>query len=275
MKKSIYFSTLICFFALNLSVGQTSIIEAIKQNNFLKVEELIKSGKDVNEVNSEYYLTPLLMASLLGKDSMVNLLLKKGANVNLCGGEKFANYSPLSAACIGGNIDVVKSLVSKGADIYKIDGKLFPIDDAGSYGFLDIVEFLKTKGEFQKEVKIVPSAQIKSIQELLYELDLYNNNINGILDASTRLGLKKYKELYSKSFPDKSLDYCRVDNQYIDFMITLTDAFCSAKGCKKFAQGAMSYSEKMGSAGGLIIDCYSGVKGDGRKIYNRDFIRLF
>lgn len=64
------------------------LFEAIENNNILEATTLIYEGANVNERNSSGRL-PLNMAAAYGNEGIVNLLLNKGANVNLK--DKFDN----------------------------------------------------------------------------------------------------------------------------------------------------------------------------------------
>ena len=77
------------------------------------VELLIKRGLDVNVLGS-YYGTALQAASRVGNIQIVDCLLKSGADVNVLSG---AHGTALRAAVIQGHEDPVRMLISRGADV--------------------------------------------------------------------------------------------------------------------------------------------------------------
>lgn len=77
-------------------------------------EHLLNKGVDVNGGKGEKMGDPLLTASEIGTSEIVNLLIKKGADVNIYAQSK---DSALNFAIIYGNMDIVKLLVENGADI--------------------------------------------------------------------------------------------------------------------------------------------------------------
>lgn len=70
-------------------------------------EILIDAGADINQLSDGW--TPLYLASYNNNIPIVNLLLSKGADINI------GPRSPLSAAVTMGNLEIVKILISKGA----------------------------------------------------------------------------------------------------------------------------------------------------------------
>jgi ankyrin repeat protein len=77
------------------------------------VELLLRKGADVN-TQGGYYGNALQAASAGGYDKTVELLLNLGADINMEGG-KYGNA--LQAASEGGRHKTVKLLTSKGADV--------------------------------------------------------------------------------------------------------------------------------------------------------------
>jgi ankyrin repeat protein len=79
-------------------------------------ELLLKYGADVNSVNSSRMnMTPLILASMRGETSIVNLLCIHGANVDHQGSDQLSAIS-LAARC--GSQDVVTFLMNAGADCF-------------------------------------------------------------------------------------------------------------------------------------------------------------
>ncbi|KAF7349543.1 Ankyrin repeat-containing domain protein [Mycena sanguinolenta] len=107
------------------------------------VQLLLERGADVN-LGGRQFGSPLGAASYQGKSDVVQLLLDKGADVNLGGGEY---GSPLGAASHRGESDIVQLLLDKGADVNLGGGEYgSPLGAASYWGKSDIVQLLLDKG---------------------------------------------------------------------------------------------------------------------------------
>lgn len=107
-------------------------------------EFLLNNGIDSNS-KSDNKETPMMLASFLGNDDTLNILIRYGANIQ--GEEK----KPLYWASKGGHLSTVKLLVENGANIDDFEeSNVFPNETplmvASRYGFIDIVEYLIQKG---------------------------------------------------------------------------------------------------------------------------------
>ncbi|KAH9503412.1 hypothetical protein Btru_072944 [Bulinus truncatus] len=91
-------------------------------NKFLTDTKIIKllidNGALANQKSSDGFL-PLSLAASSNRDSVVNHLIKKGADVNQVD-VRFA-MTPLMHACIAGNVQIVKILLNQWADINVTD----------------------------------------------------------------------------------------------------------------------------------------------------------
>lgn len=233
-------------------ISQNSLCSTIDSYcNIKNVEEVFRVNKnaklDINKLDSinGYTYTPLEVASLCGCDTIAQTLIKMGADTKI--------GSPLFMACISGNLELVKILIKSGADIYMKEGKLYPIDVAAQLGYSDILEYLITKGNFEAIKPLTANIQIKGIQELYSGLELYNGEINGLLDSTTRIAMNKYRQLYSSSNPGKILNFSRAG--YSGFMDTLIDIYCDKKGCTRYKGGLISTDS--GGPYGSVISCDS------------------
>lgn len=106
---------------------------------------LIHCGHDVNEAPN-LLPTPLYFAAENGNRELVELLLTKGANPNMPGGD-----APLIVAAETGHLAIVKVLVEKGANVNQfISGPVENIRNAlylaKKNGHRQIVRFLKENG---------------------------------------------------------------------------------------------------------------------------------
>jgi len=95
----------------------TPLSAAAEQNNTAVIKELLNKGAKIDETNSgKWTATPLYWAVHYCKYDAAELLLKKGANVNLA--DSFG-MSPLQVAvcCKDLDISLIEHLIEKGADI--------------------------------------------------------------------------------------------------------------------------------------------------------------
>jgi ankyrin repeat protein len=89
------------------------LIDAVKL--FLTLSKL-----DINMQAGQQKRTALLLASGMGQDEVIGLLIQKGANVNLGDVE---DTTPLHFAALHGHVSAARLLIQHGADINKTDNK--------------------------------------------------------------------------------------------------------------------------------------------------------
>ncbi|KAK1485723.1 hypothetical protein CCUS01_03864 [Colletotrichum cuscutae] len=80
---------------------------------------LLDGGADI-EASLEAGMTPLLLASSLGRQDHVNLLLDRGASIKAIAPD---GASVLAKAAVNGRTETVKLLLERGANIHSIDDK--------------------------------------------------------------------------------------------------------------------------------------------------------
>ncbi len=115
------------------------------------IELLLDQKWQFDVINERKYLdySPLHGAVLEVKPATVDLLIKKGANVNVERREGDKYETALHTACMRGNSEIVKLLLDNGAftNITNFDGK-YPVHIAIEEGHKDIVElFIKRQDE--------------------------------------------------------------------------------------------------------------------------------
>ncbi|QDK44516.1 hypothetical protein DOM22_04760 [Bdellovibrio sp. ZAP7] len=106
-----------------------------------------------------FILPPVSFAAILGRVDVLNILLDAGFNVNFLQGVHY----PLSIASKAGNIESIKALVTRGADLKPVNGKCFsPVDAALT----------------NLEEKSYPVARVYRTVETLLELGADSNSIS-------------------------------------------------------------------------------------------------
>ena len=98
--------------------GKNALYEAILEGNNTIVELLIEAGANVNLKHEIYGDTPLYPAAIKGRKKICELLITKGADVNA---KRNNGRNPLHIAAYWGHTEVVKLLIAKGANINEKD----------------------------------------------------------------------------------------------------------------------------------------------------------
>lgn len=120
----------------------TEITDAAKNGDKDTVKELLNKGVNVNE-KDEYGSTALYYVASQGDKELVELLLANVADVNMVNNE---GDTPLYYAVKGDdtgeidNIDVVRLLIDRGADVNAKHGSILWI--AARYGELEVIKLL-------------------------------------------------------------------------------------------------------------------------------------
>ncbi|KAA8894720.1 ankyrin repeat-containing domain protein [Sphaerosporella brunnea] len=107
------------------------------------VNILLERGADVNLVGGDYG-TALGIAAWYGHKEIVNILLERGADVNLVGG---LYGTPLEIAAQCGYKEIVNTFLERGADVNLAGGHYgTPLGRAAWYGYQEIVNILLERG---------------------------------------------------------------------------------------------------------------------------------
>lgn len=120
-------------------------IEHLKNNDYLKVQELVQKGEDVNATN-ESGETVLMYAMRSHCDfKILTLLMESGADIYALDNE---GVSVFDTAITYNNIAMVNYFLEKGVDVNKTERKsgFTPLMCASAYGRKDIVKILLDKG---------------------------------------------------------------------------------------------------------------------------------
>lgn len=96
-----------------LPLRDNKLIWAVSEGDLAEVERLLDAGADLNEVNSEYVETPLLMAAMWNCTDIAMVLLEEGADPNLV---PEGGWSALVQAGRSDNLELLAALLEEGAD---------------------------------------------------------------------------------------------------------------------------------------------------------------
>ena len=124
---------------------ETLLLVAIATNQLDMVQLLIDRGANVNlPATRGVKRTPLQKAAEVGSRAIIKLLLDYGAEVNAAPAER-GGGTALQLACTGGYIGIAELLLEYGANLAvppsKVDGRS-PIEGAAEHGRFDMVHFL-------------------------------------------------------------------------------------------------------------------------------------
>lgn len=125
--------------------NKTPLLVAIEEKSKGLVQLLIKRGAQINkEATLGIKRTPIQAASQVGSLDIVEFLLQNGADVN---GKPalFRGGTALQFAAIGGYLSIAVFLLDRGADLYappSTFGGRWPIEGAAEHGRLDMIQLL-------------------------------------------------------------------------------------------------------------------------------------
>jgi ankyrin repeat protein len=145
------FITLICFFTLSINVFSQSkndqLFQAVRENDKVKVENLLKLGCDVNyfiETTSPWIKVNLLMTAVNNKNlEIAKLLLENKADISWKDG---SNNLAIYYAARSGNVEMVKLLLENGASVFDKDGQGHPVLNAAKESKNnEVISFVEAK----------------------------------------------------------------------------------------------------------------------------------
>ncbi|XP_057335618.1 putative ankyrin repeat protein RF_0381 [Microplitis mediator] len=115
---------------------------AIIQNNYERIENLVKNGADIN--NTVYFnKSPLILAIEEGNKPVVELLIKNGADIHFV---TEYGITAIVAAINNNYLELVEILIDAGADINPAPGPLAPLERAIFMNKYEICEYLIQRG---------------------------------------------------------------------------------------------------------------------------------
>ncbi len=95
--------------------NKDEFFSAVESGNVVQVTRMLESGENPNK--RSIYGTPLTRAASAGQTAIVELLIERGADVDLT--IFGTSYTPLSCAIQGKHVETAKALLERGADLSK------------------------------------------------------------------------------------------------------------------------------------------------------------
>ncbi len=116
-----------------LPAEASNLADLVKNGDIAGVVSALDNGADINELDG---VTALYVASETGNVELANLLIDRGADVDLPASWQ---RTPLYAASKGGYADIVKLLLDKGANPHQVTKSQTPLHVAAENGCLQCV----------------------------------------------------------------------------------------------------------------------------------------
>lgn len=195
---------------LDLAADSILLRHASSIGHFGTVKILLENYKTSKETTDTEDRTPLCLASKYGNLEIVKYLLEKGADIEA---KDKNGMSPLILASKNGNLEIVKYLFEKGVNVEAIDKEERTcLMIASIKGHLNIVEFLLEKGaDIEAKNKKGETALIKA--SLAGHLDIAEFLLNCYSNEKIRK-LKMYSIMISAlEYDNKELVKYLLDNE--------------------------------------------------------------
>ena len=121
-----------------------SIVAAIRLGNIEAIKQHLADGADVNAKEAKNQITPLHWAAWRGRKEIAELLIAKGADVNV---KNKDGGTPLHNAAWKGHVEIAKLLIVKNADVTAkdVEGQT-PLDWAEEEKQKEIADLLRKHG---------------------------------------------------------------------------------------------------------------------------------
>ncbi|XP_060527584.1 ankyrin repeat and MYND domain-containing protein 2 [Cylas formicarius] len=184
---------------------EKKIFEAIEKNDALMLKTLLTEVQDVNFLD-ENLMTPLQHGAYKGSKEIVQMLLDKGADVNLC--EHQHNYTALHFAGLSGSTDVCLALLNSGAksNVTNTVGRT-PSQMAAFVGHHncvaiinnyvpkeDVIHYTHSNGTDKEP--LLPSFLVESFHKFIMQINI--NPVKVILNVYSFVGLQDHLQEIKK-----------------------------------------------------------------------------
>lgn len=195
MKRALLILAL-CFvttYPASAQITTNEVLKAIGYGNTPIVKQYLDEGGNPNARGMGN--VPLLISAVsVGNMDSVKMLAEKGANVN----EVFLNMTPLCYAATTGNIDMAKLLIELGADVNFSQNGISPVSVAQSMGNMEMATFLNS---CKRKSTVNPSITSKTILSTLTSADIIK------AEEEWQKGKRLSYDLYEKGKSFWSLDF--------------------------------------------------------------------
>ncbi|KAL8820287.1 MAG: hypothetical protein Q9191_007547 [Dirinaria sp. TL-2023a] len=182
----------------------------VKSDSLNTVKTLLKHGANAVYVETET-VHPLILASGQGSVATVKELLDAGAPINVSGKKRSSfmenirakDASPMHSAVANGSLDLIKLLLSHGADLEKnIEESGTPLSVAASEGRADIVRLLLSAGANATDGAALYAAVREGSIEIAQELLAAGSKAEPVLALACRRGLLPMIEILLEKIYD-------------------------------------------------------------------------
>jgi len=127
--------TIVILFAFSMTALAQDIHKAAQEGDTEKVKSILEQNPTLLDSRNDNNLTPLIISSIHGNIDVVRLLIKKGADINAGDNE---GSNALHNAAASGQKEVIELLLSKGVDV-----------NLGDNNGMTALHFVATRGYFE------------------------------------------------------------------------------------------------------------------------------
>jgi len=125
--------------------GKETLHDACDKGDIETVKKHLAAGADVNAIDDDRGMTPLILAADDAHIKVAELLIANGADLN--SKSRSVSMTSLHAAAWGGNKEIIALLIAEGADVNaKRDDGDTPLDTAIRFKRTEIADLLRKHG---------------------------------------------------------------------------------------------------------------------------------